>query len=246
MVLFHPGHLALAGGAPEGRRAFLDRILEQMDPTYGSTLGSYTRALRSRNRLLRQERFDRRSVTAFDEVLASAGAVVGHTRAQLVSDLAPRAERAFGEVAGETLPLKVSYRPRVDPDPEALRAALHKALDRDRKRGFTADGPHADELVLEVGGVGARHHASQGQQRAIVLALKVAELDVLSARVERVPMLLLDDVSSELDRSRNARLFEMLSRLGNQVFLTTTHPEFIRLEDNRADFQVAEGRVTRG
>ena len=244
VVLFHPGDLGLAMGAPDPRRMFLDRILEQMDETYGSALSTYTKALRSRNRLLKKENVDRRGVVAFDSILCQAGAIVGQTRAALVEDLAPRAEKAFSEVAGVELPLEVRYEPRVTPDPESIRLALANSYDKDRARGFTAEGPHGDDLGLRVRTVAAKHHASQGQHRAIVLALKVAELDVLAARTGRVPILLLDDVSSELDRSRNRRLFEMLRKLGGQVFLTTTHPEFILLEDDRVDFRVEGGTVT--
>jgi DNA replication and repair protein RecF len=92
-------------------------------------------------------------------------------------------------------------------------------------------------------GVNAKRFGSQGQHRAIVLALKVAELHELSRRVGRVPILLLDDVSSELDRSRNRRLFGVLAELGGQVFLTTTQPELILLERDRQDFQVQAGSV---
>ena len=245
VVIFHPGDLLLAMGSPEPRRAFLDRILEQLDPTYGVALSAYTKALRSRNRLLKAENVNRHSFVAYERIMRETGAIVGQTRAELVQDLAPRAERAFHEVAGVELPLEVRYQPRVEPTEEAIARALSQAWTKDRARGFTADGPHGDELSLTVRSVAAKHHASQGQHRAIVLALKVAELDVLSARNGRVPILLLDDVSSELDRSRNRRLFELLARLGGQVFLTTTHPEFILLDEERVDFVVAGGVLER-
>ena len=224
MVLFHPGDLILASGAADKRRAFLDRMLEQMDPIYGSTLASYEKALRSRNRLLKEERTDRPSVRAYDAILSKAGAVVGQARRRLIDDLAPRVVRAFSDVFAGDTPLGVSYLPRVEP---------------------TEDGPHGDDLELRLHQVGARHHGSQGQHRTIVLALKTAELELLSERTGRVPILLLDDVSSELDRSRNRRFFEVLSHAGGQVFLTTTHPEFILLEKDRVDFHVEDGRVTR-
>jgi DNA replication and repair protein RecF len=244
VVLFHPGDLALAAGPPEPRRSFLDGILEQMDPTFSSAQKSYTRALKGRNRLLRHEDVDRRSIQAFDEILASAGAVVGQSRALLAEELGPLTEQAVGEVHGAALRLAVEYRPRVTPTTEALRAALANALDKDIARGFTADGPHADDLSLTVlEGVSARHHASQGQHRAIALGLKIAELRALSSHVGRVPILLLDDVSSELDRTRNRRLFELLGTMGGQVFMTTTHPEFIRLEKNRVDYEIVSGTV---
>lgn len=249
MVLFHAGHLALSAGGPDGRRAYLDRILEQMDPAYSATLASYTKALRSRNRLLKRgDDADVRSIRAFDELIATAGEIIGRARLALVSDLSPAIVDGMREVVGETLPVAVEYRPRVEPDAATLRRALAAALSRDLARGFTADGPHADDLCLEVRApsedrIGVRHHASQGQHRALALALKVAELHVLTRRVGRVPILLLDDVSSELDRGRNRRLFTMLARLGGQVFLTTTHPEFILLERERRDFRIDGGRL---
>lgn len=245
VVLFHPGDLTLAMGPADPRRAFLDRVLEQMDPVYASALATYGKALRSRNRLLKDEDADPRSIRAYDTILAEAGALIGRTRAALAHDLAPRTEAAFAEVVGTQLPLEVRYEPRVEPTVEAIRAALAEAYPKDRARGFTADGPHGDDLALRVREVAARHHASQGQHRAIVLALKVAELDVLSSRTGRVPILLLDDVSSELDRMRNERFFDRLRRMGGQVFLTTTYPELILLREDRVDFAVEGGRVTR-
>ncbi len=244
MVLFFPGQIELAAGGAEGRRLFLDRMLEQMDAVYGAALASYERALRSRNRLLKDEAPDKRSIAAFDELLAEHGAVVGKARSRLLGELAPRVQRAFEEIVGSEVPLSVTYRPRVEPERDAIRQALRRALPKDLARGFTADGPHADDMALSMSRVPARHHASQGQHRAIVLALKVAELDVMTERLGRVPVLLLDDVSSELDRARNRRFFELLARLGGQVFLTTTHPEFILLEGERRDLRVEAGRVT--
>jgi len=245
MVLFHPGDLVLATGSPDKRRAFLDRMLEQMDPIYASTLATYEKALRSRNRLLKEERADRRSVRAYDALLSKAGGVIGQARRHLIDDLAPRVVRAFTDVFAGDTQLGVRYLPRVEPTEQAIAEALERAFDKDRARGFTADGPHGDDLELRLHEVGARHHGSQGQHRTIVLALKTAELDLLTERTGRVPILLLDDVSSELDRRRNRRFFEILSHAGGQVFLTTTHPEFILLEDDRVDFHVDAGRVTR-
>lgn len=245
MVLFHPGDLVLAAGSPDKRRAFLDRILEQIDPIYGHTLATYEKALRSRNRVLKDGHADRRSVRPYDAILSQAGGVIGQARMHLIDDLAPRIVRAFEEVFAGDTPLGVRYLPRVEPAEERIAEALERAFDKDRVRGFTADGPHGDDLELRLHEVGARHHGSQGQHRTIVLALKTAELNLLNERTGRVPILLLDDVSSELDRSRNQRFFEVLSGAGGQVFLTTTHPEFILLEDDRVDFRVDGGRVTR-
>ena len=243
MVLFHPGDIRIVSGGPDRRRDFVDRILQQIDPVFGSARGDYEKALRSRNRLLKGDGPDLRSIRAYDDILATTGAVVGRGRKALCSDLAPLVTRAFDDVIGQPLDFSLTYAPRVEPDPTAIADALAHSIDKDRARGFTAEGPHADDVHLQLGEVGAKSHASQGQQRAIVLALKVAELDIVSTRTDRVPVLLLDDVSSELDRVRNRRLFDLLGRLGGQVFLTTTHPEFILIDAQRTDFKVDAGQV---
>ena len=242
-VLFHPGDLALAQGSPENRRSLLDRVLSEVDPIYATTLDHYTRALRSRNRLLKADVVDRRAVVAFDPVLAASGAVLGQARQRLVGELAPVAERVFDEIIGEAIPLAISFAPRVAQGEPELREALARSLDKDLARGFTAEGPHADDVLLEVSSRGAKHNASQGQQRTLVLALKVAELDVMARAKGKMPVLLLDDVSSELDRTRSARLFALLSRLGGQVFLTTTQRELITTAGDRVDLRVEAGRV---
>ena len=149
----------------------------------------------------------------------------------------------FHELVGEGLRMTLDYAPRVEPSADHLQACLERAYPKDRARGFTADGPHADDLEFRLREVNARHHASQGQHRMAALALKIAELQVLTAVSGAVPILLLDDVSSELDRGRNRILFEILTRLGGQVFLTTTHPEFILLDEARVDFEVQLGEL---
>jgi DNA replication and repair protein RecF len=243
-VLFHPGELTLTAGGADGRRAFLDHLLVRLDETYAASLAAYTRALASRNRLLRAESPNRRAVSAYDELLAASGEVIGQARAALVSELAPRVAEVFDEISGASQTLQLQYEPRIMPEVAQLRAALHAALDKDFARGFTADGPHADDLGFRLAEQKARRYASQGQHRAIVLALKVAELLELERRTEHTPVLLLDDVSSELDREKNRRFFALLSRLGGQVFLTTTHPELILVEVDRRDFRIAGGALS--
>jgi DNA replication and repair protein RecF len=246
IVIFHPGHLGLSTGGAEIRRSFLDELLEPTAPLYGEARAAYEKALRSRNRLLKDPEVERRHVLPFDALLARHGEVIVRHRRALVAELAPRIEASFQQVVGDSLELEVAYAPRVPDDEAAIRAALEAAFRVDRARGFTAEGPHLDELSLRFGGVGARHHASQGQHRALALSMKIAELDYVAERLGKVPILLLDDVSSELDRTRSRRLFERISSLGGQVFLTTTHPEFILLEDDRVDFGVSSGVVERG
>ena len=124
-----------------------------------------------------------------------------------------------------------------------LEARLRAARPEDARRGTATVGPHLDDLALVLGGHPARQVASQGQHRAIVLSLKGAELETIREAREVEPILLLDDVSSELDATRNAALFELLHARVGQVVLTTTRPEVIELRVARRDFRVAAGTV---
>jgi DNA replication and repair protein RecF len=236
----------LVAGAPEGRRAFLDRVLEQLDAVYASTRVAYDRALRSRNRLLRTERPNRAAITAYDSLLAQAGAVIATARARIVSEVAASVEQAFSGMSHESEKLTLVYEPRVSPSVTALEQALAQSLDKDLARGFTAEGPHADELGFYLDGTAAKRYASQGQQRSMVLALKLVELTTLGDKLGRLPVLLLDDVSSELDRGRNARFFAKAAELGGQLFVTTTQPELIPLQAERRDYRVKAGQVSAG
>jgi DNA replication and repair protein RecF len=243
-VLFHPGELTLTAGGADGRRGFLDHLLERLDDTYADSLATYSKALASRNRLLKAESPNRRGITAYDELLAASGAVIGQARAALVYALAPRVAALFAEISGDDGPeVSMHYEPRVEPEVERIREVLRNALEKDLLRGFTADGPHADDIGFRMRENKARRYASQGQHRAIVLSLKVAELQELEHRSGQTPLLLLDDVSSELDRSKSARFFELLSRTSGQVFLTTTHPDLISVATDRRDFQISAGKL---
>jgi DNA replication and repair protein RecF len=245
LVIFHPGDTELMSGSPEARRAFLDRVLEQVDVGYARLVDDYGKALRSRNRILKSPRPEARAVTAYDPILAELGARIGNARAELTRELKPIVEAHFAEITEQALPLELSYAARHPPERELLLRALSDGYDKDVLRGYTSVGPHGDDLRAGVLHTLAKHHASQGQHRALVLSLKVAELSVLAMRKQRVPLLLLDDVSSELDRSRNRRFFQLLGKLGGQVFLTTTHREFILLEEARTDFHVEAGQLSR-
>ncbi len=243
VVWFHPGSLQLSAGPPEVRRALLDGLLDLLDPVAAADRLAYERALRSRNRLLREGERDERALLAYERVLAERGPRLVAARRRLLEELAPRAERAFLAVMGESLPLKVSYEASAPPEPSAFLRSLTERRAHDARLRRTSLGPHADEVTIRLQGAGARGRASQGQHRAVALAFKVAEAALLAERLGRAPLLLLDDVSSELDPERNARLFALLASQGGQVLLTTTDPAFIRLQEEREDFRVEAGRI---
>jgi DNA replication and repair protein RecF len=201
----------------------------------------YLRALRARNQLLRDGAAQALH-EAFEEPLARIGARLRLRRERLLEEMRPHVVRAFAEVARGEEPLQVAYLAAGrDSDAlgaeasaggdDALAAALLRALrrrfPRDRERGYTSVGPHADDLSLSLGDRAARLFASQGQARAVVLAFKIGEIENLRRVQGRAPLLLLDDVSSELDPQRNEFLMRYLKELEAQVVLTTTDPRLV-------------------
>ena len=229
VVAFTPDDLAVVKGAPDVRRAFLDRAVFNRFPAYLRERRAYERALKSRNRLLK-EHAAASYVEAYDEAVARTGARVLVRRRALLDELAPRAVAAVRAIAqlpdvavGYTALHLGTHHPQTEEGLEgALRHALAERLERDRERGFTSVGPHADDLQLTLGGRSARAYASQGQGRALVLGWKIAEIENVRAAFGRPPLLLLDDVSSELDPERNAFLMHTVAESRAQVLLTTT------------------------
>lgn len=228
-VCFSPDDLLLVKGSPEGRRRFLDRAAFNRWPAVLTEVRDHLRALRSRNAALRTEGADVEE--SFREPLVRTGARLLVRRRDVVAELAPRVDLAFHEISGPAAPRAViSYRTAGGFDLDGgekeihdrLRAAVDARAGRDRERGFTSVGPHMDDLSLSLAGRPARIYGSQGQQRAMVLALKIAEIENIRALLGRPPLLLLDDVSSELDPEKNRYLLAYLRSLDGQAFLTTT------------------------
>jgi DNA replication and repair protein RecF len=236
VVAFTPDDLAVVKGAPAERRTLLDRAVFNRFPGFLRASRTYLRALRNRNRLLK-DGASLDYLEAYDEALAQTGSRILGLRRDLLTELAPRAEATVASIAqlsGATYAYTPAHleldfaRADVETLAEALRRALRSRLSRDQERGFTSVGPHADDLDIGLEGHPARTFASQGQARALVLGWKIAEIENLRAALGRSPLLLLDDVSSELDPERNAFLMRYLSSSGAQVLLTTTEPSLVR------------------
>jgi DNA replication and repair protein RecF len=244
-VVFHPQDLDLVRGAPDLRRRLLDRILVRVVDGYGEALRSYARALKSRNAILRSATPDPRAVAAYDPMLARFGSAIVRARIALTDELLPAARTAADDIALSGSEVSIAYRTKSPTDAESYREALARAWDTDRARTLTTVGPHADDVVIKWGGRVAKDVASQGQTRAIALALRLAELEVLRARSGRTPWLLLDDVSSELDRERTERLFSRIAKLDAQMWVTTTDPAIAALVPSATRFIVRGGYVTR-
>lgn len=250
VVLFVPEDLLLSRAAPAARRRFLDLAIFNVERGYYVEASAFQKVLRNRNALLRQGASDPTLLDTYDEELARTGARVVMRRRALVAALEPRFADHFRALHGD-LPVSLVY--RSDPDVEAApdEAGVERALVRglsgrralDVRRRFTGFGPHVDDLEIGFSGAPARSHASQGQLRSLMLALKLAELTHVEARLGDPPVLLLDDVPSELDPIRRALLFEVISKLDCQTLISVTEREIVPSLSDRRDFFVRAGTV---
>src|SRR5215208_6702301 len=245
--VFLPDRLELVTGTPALRRAHLDQVVAALRPARAGTRRAYSAALAQRNALvtaIRTSRAGRSSIPAWDAELARHGIALMTDRAAAVDELRPRfVEHAAGlGLSGEP---DVSYRPRSKAQsPDELAAELAERLESDIERGFTGHGPHRDELVLKRDGRELRAYGSRGQQRLGLLALLLAEREALAASRRTPPLMLLDDVMSELDAGRRSRLVALL-RGGGQSLSTTTDLAQVPGADDAAvaRLAIAEGAV---
>ncbi|EYF03585.1 DNA replication/repair protein RecF [Chondromyces apiculatus] len=252
VVAFHPNELSLTTGPASGRRTLLDRLALFMDPRSADHRARYDRALRARHEVLRRaeraEAVGDAEIEAFEELCAVHGAAVTRARAAAVTALGPELEHAFAHIAAPGLSLSARYAPGGSADVQAAREALAGQRRRDAHRPSAGFGPHRDDLELSIDGHPVRVVASQGQHRALTLALKAAETATIRAARGVEPILLLDDVSSELDPDRTEALLTFLGTARGQVFLTTTRRELIVTPGvdaaDRRDFRVQDGAVT--
>lgn len=247
-VSFSAADLTIVTGEPADRRHFLDTELSQLYPSYLKNLTVYKRALEHRNALLRQAQ----EVFVPDELfepweiqLAASGTAIRTTRSEWVERLQVHARSAHASLgAGEALDLSYVVRDE-GVDEGSLATALSSNRRHETGRGATAYGPHRDDLAITVKGTEARHFGSQGQQRTAVIAIKLGVLAEAQALLGAPPVLLLDDVFSDLDVSRRSRLMELTLGCGGQVFLTCTEPEQagVGLVESSTCFWVESGQV---
>ena len=251
VVVFTPEDLGLPRASPSDRRRFLDRGVFNLRPDYLTTAQDYERVLKTRNSVLRKVGdggLDRRQaedlLAVYDQQLAQLGADVIAARKRFLSAVTTELTSAFSSITRTGLAVEARYVVRSAAEtPQAIAAALVAARMKDFATSATQVGPHRDDLVFELDGHEAGSYASQGQLRAIMLAWKTAELQVLGRAHGDPPILLLDDVSSELDPQRNEFLFEHLASLAGQCFITTTHPSHVLLRQHRADYRIAGGEI---
>jgi DNA replication and repair protein RecF len=232
IVLFAPEEMLLVAGSPSLRRGVIDQLASAGSPSYADALTTYGRTLQQRNSLLRairEEGASRAELRFWDGAFLDAGSAIVAERRRLLGVLADPLAAAHAEIAPEEAAgarLTIRYETNAPPLPgetarDALARRLVETAEKEVWNGTTLIGPHRDDLVFELGGRDLASFASRGQQRTAILALKLAELDHVTALDGRPPLLLLDDVFSELDPARRSHLVRRIAALP-QAFVTTT------------------------
>jgi DNA replication and repair protein RecF len=233
-VQFSSLDLELVRGGPEQRRSWIDTLLIQLEPVYAYILQQYNQVLRQRNAFLKRrqetgERQELEELAVWNAQLVATGVRVIRRRSRAIERLAPIASAWHSSISGSTEFLQVKYAPNVPLEqnhPEGVQQAFLEKIEQravaEQHQGTTLVGPHRDEVELTINETPARSYGSQGQQRTLVLALKLAELKLIEEVVGEPPLLLLDDVLAELDPNRQNQLLEAIQDRF-QTLITTTH-----------------------
>jgi DNA replication and repair protein RecF len=244
-ILFSPEEVNLLKGYPSGRRALLDRAVFQADPNYLAKAQAYDRCLKQRNRLLR-EGGNGGELASWTDKLLETGVVLRRERGSYLRRIRPLFQETYGNITSAREKADFFYTPSEKSEEDigkSFRLELERERERERRLGQTLAGPHRDNPEFMVDGRSARLYASQGQQRSLVLAFKTAQIMDLENRTGEPPVLLLDDMTSELDRQRQEFFFRFLLSRKGQVFITTTEKEPLLQAglDNGRFFRVSNG-----
>ncbi len=246
-VVFCTEDLLLVKGPGRGRRRFLDLLLTQTYPGYLPLLQRYTRALRSRNALLKQAAADPRALEGFSRELVSAGQEITRLRRELVPRLSPLARLAYRRISNDAEELRIEYAPSVRQD---FAVELAQSQPRERTCRMTVIGPHRDEVQLLLKDRSAAEFGSEGQKSTLAIALKMAQAEYLTGIHGSPPVLLIDDVMGELDAKRRGGLLPLLERAHHahgQVFMTATEENWPReLAGQVQRWTVKAGALERG
>lgn len=228
IVLFEPEHLRLLSGSPQRRRDYLDDLLEQTTPGYDRLRNSYKRVLSQRNALLKKGSFHGESqLFAWNIRLSELGGQIAAARQELTNQVAAQINKIYLKLSGSKLKIDLKYdaSSAVDNYSSHMLGQLESHADLDFLRGYTSHGPHRDDLNIIINGHSGQEVASRGEIRTLLLCLKIVELGLLEAVRGQKPLLLLDDVFSELDGKRRQALTKFLQ--DHQTFITTTDADVV-------------------
>ena len=246
-VLFAPEEVNLVKGVPAGRRALLDRAIFQAEPSFLQRAQNYRRILQQRNRLLKEEA-SQKQLIPWTEGLIEAGARLRLDRQRYLQRILPLFREAYNQISGGQEQAEIEYpvpEAEIDDHRQQLQTELAAAEEREYRLGQSLIGPHRDDPLFLVDDLPLRLYGSQGQQRSFLLAFKTAQIIDLETTTGETPLLLLDDMTSELDRSRQGFFFRFLMERKGQVFITTTDIAPLKKEGlgDALFFHVEQGRL---
>ena len=254
IVIFSPEDLKLVKEGPSERRKFMNREISHISPGYYHHLSQYNRILTQRNSLLRQNKYKKISMSlldVLDEQMAIEGLKIIEKRAAFIKRLNTIARLKHRKITDNKENIEVLYKSNIKNEEikdderknENFIETMKKRREHDLERGYTSCGPHKDDLLISINGIEVRNFGSQGQQRTAVLSLKLSEIEIVKAETGEYPILLLDDVMSELDEKRQKELIKSLRNV--QTFVTITEiPELLKedIKDGKI-FYVEKGKA---
>lgn len=222
IVLFEPEFMQIISRGPDSRRDYFDSLLSRLNPTYQTNLNKYKRALAQRNNLLKTHNFSNEEMFVWNIKLSELGGYIAGMRADLIQDINKSIGDIYSELASSKHDVQIQYVSKVSQNnyTSNLLKGLEKNLAIDKETGFTTIGPHRDDFSFFINKQAASVSASRGETRTLLLAVKIIETRLIKIARDKAPILLLDDVFSELDDNRQGKLIEFL--YDNQVIITTT------------------------
>lgn len=225
-VVFEPQNLQLLTQSPELRRQFIDDLIEQVTPGFGSLRRQYKRTLAQRNSLLKQDKPDE-NFFVWDVRLSELGGQIADKRRAFIKEHQSELEELYDQLASKKDKVNLKYQTKLSSKDYTnhMLKNLKERLSIDKQRGYTTIGPHRDDIVPELDGRALSVHASRGETRTLLLALKLLEVRTIEKHLEQKPVLLLDDVFSELDGARRKSLTHQLQ--DHQTFITTTDADIV-------------------
>ncbi len=247
VITFLPSDIELVKGSPQGRRKYLDSIISIVDSDHLGDLKLYQRALSQRNAVLAKSRsLSSDVIEVWDQKLAEIGSRVISRRLEYIDKIEPILKKIYKETSGLDQEISIHYRSSIGISKNLKKTFEDKLklyFEQDRKRFHTTLGPHRDQISFSISGKDAASYASQGEAKNLALALKACEIEIIKQEQGRTPILLLDDITSELDANRKKFLFKMLQKFPGQIFITTTSIKEILYKGPIRVFRIKDGNV---
>lgn len=241
-VLFMPGDLNYVLGAPADRRSYVDSFLSKNRPGYFKLLSSYIYVLKQKNNILKEHR-ESEQLSIYNEKLCEYGAKICEIRDNFIKVFSEYVSKIYSDISEHNENVEFIYKPSIEKyfEKDAFISALNENREKELILGTSLKGPHRDDIIINMSGKLAKFFASQGQLRSIVLAMKIAEAEIIKDTKGEYPIILLDDVFSELDSQRREFLLKNLE--GKQVIITLTNADIAKTFSGAKYFEIENGKI---